>query len=242
MSFYYCTLTTLVHLVLLLGPMVGWEDLKKESYSCQFQGAFLQFLVSSSVCWFFWIGVQLYTVVVLEQSNYYKRGFFWAHFISWGFPTITTILDLAIPGMHYIELWCWVRFDCYNGLFEWIFYLPVMLILVAVACQWIISVFKVFQHVKVVSTKSFIIQNIIGVFIIFISYSLQAAHRLYILERTTTYLFEVIHIVSLGSQGSLCFFVYGTTMQNLQAIRSKFKQFQEIVNQEGDTEYGIYSN
>jgi hypothetical protein len=223
MSFYFCAVTTLLHLCLLIGPMIGFDNLMKyNSFSCALQGAILQFLVFSSVCWFFWIAVQLYIVVVLETSNHYTTGFIWAHIISWGCPLLIVVIDLAIPGMSFKELWCWVP-DTIDGLWEWIFYVPTLLVLLAVACLWFISLIKVFQYSKKSSTKTFILQNIVGVFLIFISYTIQFVHRFFIFAHKNPPPGLVLaHVIALGSFGSICFFVFGATTQNLNAIKSRF--------------------
>jgi len=219
LSFYYCAVTTITHFGLLLGPMVGMDVLRKHnSLACAIQGAVLQFFVFSSVCWFLWLSIQLYASIVLEQNKTYLMG---AHIFSWGFPLFITMLDLALPGMVFREIWCWVP-NCNNGLFEWLFYGPTLVIVFIVACLWIRSLGKVLQFSSRPETRAFMIQNLVGVFILFISYTFQAAHRIYLLKGDATFTLELIHLISMSWLGIVCFFVFGITNHNLETIKAKF--------------------
>jgi len=203
LSFYFCAVTTITHFGLLLGPIVGMDVLRKRnSFACAIQGAVLQFFVLSSVCWFLWLSIQLYASIVLEQNKTYILG---AHIFSWGFPLIITIIDLALPGMVFREIWCWVP-NCEYGLFEWLFYGPTLIIVVIVACLWIRSLIKVLQFSSRPETRTFMIQNFVGVFVLFISYTFQAAHRLYLLSGHATFTLELIHLISMSWLGIVCFF------------------------------------
>jgi len=223
-SFYFCLVTSITHLGLLIGPMVGMDALKSHnSYACASQGAVLQFFVMSSVCWFFWLTIQLHSVIVLEHAQS-RTNLLAAHIFSWGLPLIITVIDLALPGMVFRELWCWVP-NCEKGLFEWLFYVPTMIIVIIVAFMWIRSLVKVFQYSKRTETKTFMLQNLLGVFILFISYTYQAGHRLYLisLDKNTpgTYSLELIHLISMSWLGTVCFFVFGFTTHNIDTFKTK---------------------
>jgi len=220
MSFYFCTSTTMTHLGFLVGPLLGMETLqKRDSMWCTVQGSWLQFFVTASVCWFGWISIQLYTVMVLEQSQN-KTRLLWQHISCWGLPLLLTIIDLAVPGMVFREFWCWVP-PCDDGLWEWLFYGPVLVILFVVALLWIRSLVKVLQYTTKVETKAFMIQNFLGVFILFASYTFQGGHRLYLLVEPPMLLLEYIHVITISWMGTLCFFVFGITPHNMESLRSK---------------------
>jgi len=127
--------------------------------------------------------------------------------------------------MVFRELWCWVP-NCNSGLFEWLFYAPTLAIVIIVSIMWIRSLIKVFQYSKRSETKTFMIQNLIGVFILSISYTFQAGHRLYLIsleeDTPSTYSLELIHLISMSWLGIVCFFVFGITTHNIDTFKSRF--------------------
>jgi len=229
MSFYFCASTTMTHFWILFGPMVGMDNLRSHnSFLCALQGAFLGFSVFSSVIWFCWISIQLYTVMVLDQ---HKISHVWAHISSWGIPIAITIIDLSLPGMAFRELWCWVP-TCQKGLWEWLFYAPALLILLIVALLWTRSLILVLQVSKKMETRAFMIQNFLGVFIFFVSYTFQGAHRLYLILQSPSWLLEMIHVITISWMGVVCFFVFGITPHNIDSLKAKFCKSVKHVIQE----------
>jgi len=217
MSLHFSVATTVVHAALLVGPIVGYEHLENEGILCQLQGAILQTFTFSSVLWIFFIAFELYLFVVWEYNHktLKKSLLITFHAIAWGLPLLTALILLGGPGMTHRNYWCWVKPDN-GGVWQWAcFYGPIVISLILVAIFWTNSIIKVSQYIKRLKTKAYITQSIIAVFIFFASYILQFAHRVYNVFDINYFGFEISHVISLGSSGILCFFVYGLTHHNI---------------------------
>jgi len=220
-SFFFCIMTTIAHISFLIGPMSGIL-LQTNEMLCTIQGTLLQYSNLSGACWFLWIALQLYLVVVWNQSykTINKSLRFPFHVFAWGFPLILTVLQLGWPGMIYRINWCWVDPSIKFGLWEWVcFYGPVLGLLLLVTYFWCISIWKVSRFVTKFKTRAYLIQSMVGVFTISVSYGVQAAHRIYLINHPNYYGFQVVHIVAVGLLGTLCFFVFGITPHTIKALK-----------------------
>jgi len=137
---------------------------------------------------------------------------------------LCTILQLAVPGMVLRDLWCWVD-PMSNGLYEWLpFYGPIMILLSAVALFWIIAIVKVSQHIKLFKTKAYMVQSMAGVLVFFVCYVMMASHRVYNVYVDHNFTYELLHVISLGSLGTLAFFVFGLTHQTVRGVVGLFNR------------------
>jgi len=217
-SLFFSLVTTLAHLSFLIGPLSG-PMLQTSPLLCTVQGTLLQFTNLSGACWFLWISLQLYLVVVWDHSyDKINRSLILPfHGFAWGFPTIMTVLQLSWPGMTFRIYWCWVK-PINFGIWEWAcFYGPIFVLLTLVAFFWCISIYKVSRYITQFKTRAYLTQSMIGVFTIFLSYALQATHRIYILHYPNSFGFQMAHTVASGCMGMLAFFVFGVTPHNVKA-------------------------
>jgi len=55
-----------------------------------------------------------------------------------------------------------------------------------------------------------------GVLVFFVCFTNMASHRIYDIYMDKNFMFELVHVISLRSLGTLAFFVYGLTHQTVQ--------------------------
>jgi len=141
------------------------------------------------------------------------------------------VITLIIISSIKLFLRCWVTTEN-GGMWEWVsYYVPVMLVTACAVIILLIIIVKTNSHVGSRQSQINLWHNLIGIFVLFTGFCIMFTHRVYEkISNDNSFSFELLHACVQSSFGILCFYTFGFTQKNLQAISSWWNTKRLVVN------------
>jgi len=194
---------------------------------CRAQGTMLTFFFVSSLMWWFTMILQVYLSFVVEYKG--LKQFEWIlHIVCWGVATVSSVFPSVENQYRPLRLWCGLGVNS-NQMWEYAFFdILLGVVCFAGALLWIRVVYQLFRGAPSYSLKrshSFtypirLLRQALFVLCFLVVFVFSLFHRIYAHVKPNTYPYSmpywllVLHIVSIGSQGILNFFMFGLRKQN----------------------------
>jgi len=141
------------------------------------------------------------------------------HLLNWSVSAAFSSIPVFTHSFQRRLLWCWVSPANY-GFMEWLsYYGPILVVTVSVIFILLLLIIETQSYRGGKQSQIYLWRNGVGISIICACWSIMFAHRLWqIVTQRNNFIFELVHSCLVASFGILCFYTFGLSEKNVQAI------------------------
>jgi len=103
---------------------------------CYVQAGLLQFSQTAQLGWITIIALNLYIVVSSGESPDQWEVMY--HFVVWFVASVLTVIPIAYTSYGYTALWCWITDDWATYFQVYVFYCPLLVVIVSISLLYIL--------------------------------------------------------------------------------------------------------